>query len=341
MKMITTHRWSVGRSVLAFSILTLSLTGLSSPSGAQPLEDLRVGVTAVGASDAGLLMAKDAGFFKDQGLNVEFVFFPNSVAGMQALVAGQMPVVAFGGVALIHAVLAGAEIAAIAELMSTLPYTLVVLPEIARPADLKGKRLAINRYGTIADVALRFALTTLGLDPKRDVTMVQMNEQSLRLAALQSRSIDGTVISPPGNVVARKLGFRELIDVERLGWKHPTSMVVVSKEMIQKRPETLRRVLTAVALGTQAFKTRRDEGIQVLRKYLKIDDGEVLAETYAVFSKLMNEKPYGSPEGMQMALDEVGKDNPRAKTVKPQDFFDMRFVRELDEGGLFTRLYKR
>ncbi len=333
-----------GTSIGAFicgCMLAMLLVASHSASQTLALEKLTIGVSAVGPDKAGLLMAKEAGFFKDQGLDAEFMFFPSSTTGMQALVGGQVPVVSLGVGPVINAVLAGAEVTVIAELVGTSPYTLVVLPEILRPADLKGRRLGVNRYGATADFALRFALAKLGLDPKRDVTILQIGETSLRLAALQSRSIDGTVIRPPENLIARKLGFRELVDMASLGLKDPSALLVVSKDMIQKRPETLRRVLTAVVLGTHAFKTRRGEAIPVLGRYLKTDDSEVLAETYAAYSALMHIKPFVAPEGVQMVLDQIAGDNPKAKTAKPQEFFDMRFVRVLDESGVLDRLYKR
>ncbi len=308
---------------------------------AQPPEKLTIGVSAIAPSQAALLVAKEAGFYKDQGLEVDFVFFTNAAVAMQALLTGHLSVLSLGGAPLINAVLAGADITAIAELAGTLAYVLVVAPEITTPADLKGKRLGVNRYGSSPDFALRFALVKLGLDPRRDVTILQIGDQPLRLAALQARSIDGTVIDPPGNIAARRLGFRELTDMPGLGLRYPSSLVAVSKGMIQKRPDTLRRLLTAVVLGTHAFKTRRGETIQVLGKYFKNSDGEALAETHAVYSKLLHEKPFVGPEGVQMVLDQVAVENPRAKTAKPHDFFDMRFVRELDESGFIDRLYKR
>ncbi len=340
MTMNRMRRTPIGRSALE-CVLALLLVASHSGSQAETLEKLTIGVGAVGPDKAGLLMAKEAGFFKEQGLDVEFIFFSSSTTGMQALVGGQVPVVSLGVAPVINAVLAGAEVTVMAELVGTSPYTLVVSPEIVRPADLKGKRLGINRYGATADFALRFALAKLGLDPKRDVTILQIGETSLRLAALQSRSIDGTVIRPPENLIARKLGFRELVDMASLGLKDPSALLVVSKDTIQKRPETLRRVLTAVVLGTHAFKTRRGEAIPVLGKYFKTDDSEVLAETYAVYSALMHIQPFVAQEGVQMVLDQIAGDNPRAKTAKPDEFFDMRFVRELDESGFIDRLYKR
>lgn len=330
----------IWRSILG-CMLAMCLAISPSAGQAQPLEKLTVGISSVGPDQAGLLAAKEAGFFMERGLEVEFQFFSGAMASIQAVMSGHVSVASFAGVPLVRAVLAGADLTAIAELLGTLPYKLFVSPEIASPADLKGKRLGVNRYGSSADMALRFALAKLGLDPKRDVTILQIGERPLRLAALQGRSIDGTVFIPPENVAAGKLGFRELTDIARLGLKHPAALVVIPRGMIEKHPETLRRFMTAVILGTHAFKTRREEGIQVLRKYLKNDDPEALVEAHSVFSALMHEKPFVAPEGVQLVLDEVAKDNPRAKTARPQDFFDMRFVRELDESGFLNRLYKQ
>src|SRR5574341_1249098 len=129
-----------GPSVLVLLATALFLAGLQSESQGQMLERLTIGLTGVSSSDAGLLMAKEAAFFKEEGLHVEFAFL-DGPSGVQALVGGHLPVVAFSGLPLSKAVLAGAAVIAIPELIGRLPHSLVVLPEIARPSDLKGKRL--------------------------------------------------------------------------------------------------------------------------------------------------------------------------------------------------------
>ncbi len=330
---------TIGNGLLGLMLLALEAAGASPPVLA--LEKLTVGVNEPSPGMSGVFWAKEAGTFQEQGLAVEFVFFAAGTEAIQALVGERLSIMTgLGGPPLVNAVLAGAELVWIAETLGTMPYTLVVAPEIAQPSDLKGKRLAISKFGSSAEFAARFALTRMGLDPRRDVSILQVGEQSVRLAALMAKSVDGTLISAPSTVVARKAGFRELTDLSRLGLRYPHEGIAVSRALLRDRPDTLRRLVKAIVLGTHRFKTDRLGSIQIFHKYLKIDDPEALNEAYSVFSKLVPAKPYLAPEGVQLILDEIAPTNPRARQAKPQDFLDMRFVRELDESGLIDRLYR-
>lgn len=334
--------WGTGIRCAAVTGLGVILAIAVPSQEARPAEKLTVCVIGFAPGQAGLFTAKEAGFFAAQGLDVDLVFFASGTEGVQALVSGTLSVCSgAGGPPLVNAVLAGAPLVWVGELLGTMPYTLVVSSDIAAPADLKGKRLGINRFGATPDFAIRFALRRLGLDPARDVSILQIGGQSERLAALKAGAIDGTVMSPPSTVLARKLGFRELTSMAGLGLKYPFEAIAVTKAFARERPDTVRRLLTALVLGTHRFKTDRDEGIRALRKYLKTDDMEALGEAYAFYAPIFPRKPFVPLEGVQMILDELGRTDPRAKTARPEEFVDTRFVRELDESGFLDSLYKR
>ena len=249
-----------------------------------------MGVSSPGAGQGGFRLALEAGLFRDQDLDIDLVFFASGVETVQTLLSGQLAVALVAGPAIVNAGLAGADLVWIAGLLNSVAYILVTSPEIATPADLRGKRLGVNRLGSSAELAARFTLGRLGLDPKSDVALLQVGNQSARLAALTAGSIQATLLEPPATAVIRKLGFRELADVARLGFRFPHEAVVTSRRMIRDRPDVLRRLVTGLVRGTHAFKTRRDEGIQVLRRHLKVDDPEALAEAYDYFSAAIIER---------------------------------------------------
>lgn len=304
------------------------------------LEKLPVGVVGLSAGQAGVFRAQEAGFFAAEGLDVELVFFTSGTEGLQALVSGQLSLCSgAGGPPLINAVLAGARVAWVAEFLGTMPYALLVVPGIERPADLRGKRLGISRFGATTHFATRYAVRRLGLDPERDVTILQVGEQSARLAAMRAGGLDGTVLSPPVTAVARRLGFRQLADLASLGLRYPHEGLAVSRALLESRPETVQRFLRAVVRGTHRFKTRREEGIRVLAKYLKMDDPAALAETYAFFAPLVLARPYVPREGVELILAELAASNPAAAGADPERFVDTRVLRALEAEGLFERLY--
>ncbi len=325
------------RVCLPFLILGV----LAHAAGAQrPPDKLTIGIAAVSPGQIGMFVAKEAGFFRQQGLDVELVYIRSGTEAVQAVVAGQLPISTAAGPAVINAALAGADIAWVAGLLDTLPYVLIVKPDIDTPTALRGRRLGVNRFGASADFAARFALVRLGLDPRRDLMLVQVGDRAARLAALQAGSIDGMVTDLPFTLPARRLGFRELSNLSQLGLRYPAEGVAVSRALIRAEPDLVRRVLTAVVLGIHRFKTHHDEGITALGRFLRLDNAEDLAETYAAYAPLVSAKPYLTPEGVQLVLDELAREDPRARTARPGDFVEMRFVRELDESGFIDKLYR-
>jgi NitT/TauT family transport system substrate-binding protein len=303
-------------------------------------ERLTLGVAAVGAGQGGLFMAVEGGYFERQGLDVELLFVGSGVEATQALLGGRLTASLIGGPAPVNATLAGGDLVWIAGLVNILPYVLVVRPEVTTPADLKGKQLGVNRLGSSAELAARLAVARLGLNPETDVTLLQMGEQASRLAALQARSIQATLLEPPGTVVARRLGFRELASLATMNLPFPHEALATSRRVVRERPDMLRKLVTGLVLGTHAFKARRDEGTEVLRKYLKLDDPEALAETYARSAGLIDAKPYVPLAAVQNVLDMLARSDPRARRANAADFLDMRFVSELDRGGFIEQLYR-
>jgi len=303
-------------------------------------ETLIVGAAAPSPGQCALLMAKDLGLFQTQGLDVEFVFFDSGTESMQALVGGRVPVHAVGGAAAINAALAGADVVLIASFVNTLSYALVVVPEIATPADLKGKALGINRFGSSNDFATRLLLTRLGLRPDRDVTLLQLGASTARLAAMQARGIHGALLEPGALAASRRLGFIELADLSRLDVRYPLEAIAVSRAFAREHPETLRQFLRGLVLGIHAFRTRPDEARRAMRTYLKVQDAEVLATVYAYYAPLVEPRPFVPLEGVRTILDELAIRNPQARTAKPEDFLDMRLLKEVDDSGFIDRLYR-
>lgn len=325
--------------LLAVAVSLAVWPGAGRQAAAQ--EKLTVGVSALAAGQGGLLMARDHGFFRAEGLDVEFVFFASGTEGAQALLAGQVPVNALGGAAVVAAALAGADLVLVASFVNTLDFSLVVAPGITTAAQLRGKVLGINRFGASGDLAARLAVAHLGLDPARDVTYLQLGGSgSARLAAVKAGSIQGTVLSAPGVPMARALGFVELVDLSRVGVRYPLEAIAVSRAFVRDRPETLRKLLRGVVQGNHAFKTRRDDALRTLRGYLRTEDAEVLARAYEFYARVMDAKPYVPLDGVQTVLDQLAIRDPRARAARPEDFLDMRFVRELDESGFIDRLYR-
>lgn len=329
------------RTALSLPLLLLLLVALPADTGAQG-ERLVVAVTAVSGPAGGILAAQESGLFRDEGLDVELNFLSTSALSLPALLSGQVQVVTgAAGPPVIGAILAGGDLVWVAELLGTMPYSLVATPAVASPAELRGKRIGVSRFGTSSDFVARFFLRRAGLDPARDATVLQIGSSSVRVAAVAAGSIDATVLPPEALPTVTRLGLRSLADTHQLGLRYPQEGIVTTRAFVQSRPDTLRRFLRAVIAGTHRFRSSRGEGLALLRKHLKFGDDESVAATYDAYAPLTLAKPYLDPASVQFVLDELARTDPRARAIRPERLMDMGFVQELDRSGFIDRLYGR
>ncbi len=229
----------------------------------------------------------------------------------------------------------------IAGLTNVLAYSLVVAPEIKKPEDLKGKNLSVSRFGSNSDYATRKILLKWGLRPDVDVAVLQIpGGQPARLAAVQTRQIHCMVAQPPVTNLARKFGLNILAEPEDFGGAYPTTPIASRVSFIKEKRDTVRKFMKALVEGIHVYKTQKDFSKKVIAKYVKVNDAEVLEDSYQFFSRLVPIKPYPTIEGIKEALAELGEKDPKARAAKPEDFADMSFVKELDASGFIDGLYR-
>src|SRR5262245_53908996 len=222
-----------GRTALGvLALLTCALAAAPRATPAAP-DKLVVGVTAAAPPAGGILAAKEHGLFREQGLDVEFVFVSTATLSLPALLSGQVAVVTgVSGPPVVNAALAGGDVVWLAEFLGTMPYALVAPATIGRVADLRGKRIGVSRLGGSSEFAARFMLARSGLDPARDVTFVQVGDTSTRLAAMPV-SIDATVMGPEWIIVGRRLGLRALADARSQGLQYPQEGIVTTRAVLK------------------------------------------------------------------------------------------------------------
>src|SRR5215475_3252987 len=309
----------------------LSALGLVFPNLAQAadqpaggrLEKVRIAYSAISGSQLVGWIANDAGFFRKNGLDVEFIFIEGGPRAVQSLASGEVQFVLVTGY------------------LNTLDYQFIVDKSITRPDQLKGKAVAVSQPGSSSDFAMRYALDKYGLEAGKDVTLVEIGSQPARFAALQSGKIQGVMIAVPLTLTAKKMGFNMLADLQMLGLEYQYTAMATTRELIKSRPDLVRSVVKASVEAIHYLKTHRKEAIDILRKYMKTDDTEALVETYeAIALNLVPERPYPTLRGIQIILQELAPKDPKAKAARPEQFVDMSFVKELDGSGFIDRLYK-
>jgi LysM repeat protein len=188
---------------------------------------------------------------------------------------------------------------------------------------------------------MRYALDKYGLIPEKEVTILQLGNVPALLAAMEAGKIQGAMLSAPTSLRARKLGYPMLADLQMLGLEYQHTSVATTRSLLKAKPELARDFMRAYIEGIHYAKTHRRETVEILAKYLRTDDKEVLDDTYeSIVQTLVPEKPYPTVKGVQIILREFGAKDPAARSAKPEQFVDASIVKELDGGGFIDRLYK-
>jgi NitT/TauT family transport system substrate-binding protein len=298
------------------------------------LERIRVGGGSASATQMSLWLAKEGGFYEKHGLAVEAISIPGSSLALQAMLAGELPIIQLGGAASIQANFAGADTVIVATIVRKFLFWIFARPGSERMEDLKGKVFGTTRFGTLSDLAARFALRAHGIDPERDITMVQTGGPAEAVTAMAGGKIHAAALSPPATLLARKLKFKELLDMSKLEAEYHINGVVTTRKYLRAQEDVVRRFLKAYVEGAARGQRDKNFALKVMGKYFRTEDREILEESYETTIKSnFAIPPYPSIPGIASLIQGLEKQNPKAKGAKPEEFADGRLVRELDQSG--------
>jgi NitT/TauT family transport system substrate-binding protein len=307
----------------------------------QPLEKVTIVYAGISGNQAPGWVAYEAGIFRKYGLDVQLVHVVGGPRAVQTLLSGDALIAQVSGLPVLQSNLQGSGIVFIAGILNTMNYQFIVDKSIQQPDQLKGKAVAVSRFGGSSDFATRFALDKYGLIPEKDVAVLEIGSQPDRFAALEAGRIQGVMLEVPLTLKAKKMGFRVLADLQMLGLEYQSTGVAATRALIKSRPELVRNVMKAYVEAIHYYKTHRKESLAILQKYLKTDDMEALTETYeGIGLTLVPEKPYPTLQGVEIMRRELAAKDPKAREAKAEQFVDLTFVRELDTSGFIDRLYK-
>ena len=286
-------------------------------------------------------LAREAGIFKKHGLEVEVIATPSGVEGMNALIAGEVAFLQIAGGTTVSAAVGGADVIVIGTTIATLVQSLMVRPEIERAEQLRGKSIGITRFGTTIDTGARIALRHFGLVAEKDVSIIQVGGMESIVPAMQGGRVHAGILSYPAIARAKKLGYRELLDIAALDMPYASTGITTRGEVIRKEPDLVRRYMTAQVEAIARMKRDRPFTLNVMGKFLRTTDMEQLSETYDIYAnKYLMKVPLPTVEAIRPVLDELEPRNPKAKGQDPRRFFDDRFVRELQSSGFIDALYR-
>jgi NitT/TauT family transport system substrate-binding protein len=323
------------------SILTLALILVAADAAtvsAQAERPLRVAWSSVSSSQAVLWVAHEAGLFKKNGIQVELVYIPSGPMIIQSMLAREIDVAQTAAPPVVAADLAGANIAVVAGINNTFVYSFRARSTIKSPADLKGKKIAVTRIGSDSHTATEFALRKWGLDPERDVNILQLGGQLEILAGLQSGIVDAGPLSYPQAARARQMGIGELADIGGMGIAYQGTSLNMRRDQIETQRETMLKFMKGVVEGIYLYLNREEFAMNVIGKYAKIKDRELLAETYRINGQRYLERvPYPTLPGIQNILNQLALKNPKAKQARAEQFVDTSLVAELEHNGFIKQ----
>jgi NitT/TauT family transport system substrate-binding protein len=325
------------RAIIVFAAVIIC--GSLSFAQEKRAERLRVGGGSASGTQLSMWLAKEGNFYEKHGLNVEAISIPGSSLAIQAMLAGELPIIQLGGAASIQANLGGADTVIIATIVRKFLFWIYGRPEIGKMEDLKGKVFGTTRFGTLSDLASRFALRLHGIDPERDITMIQTGGPAETVSAMMTGKVHAAALTPPATLQAKKTKLKELLDMSKLDAEYHINGVVTTRRFLKTNEDTVRRFMRAYIEGAARAQKDKAFAVKAMSKIFRTDDRELLDETYDMIIKTnFAIPPYPSIAGITSLIQGLDKTNPKAKTAKPEDHADGRIVRELEQSGFIKTL---
>ncbi len=332
--------WRQLKRLMLFSFLSVALFFSGSVAGFAQETRIRAAYSAMSGSMAWVWAAKEGGYFDQHGLKVDLVYIGGTAQLFQSMLAGEIAFGVGGGPSIIHANVQRRSIVGVAGTLNRMIMKIMASPQIKSPADLRGKRVAVTRYGTSTDFSARLFLKNWGLSAEKDTVILQVGSVPNVLAALRNGTSQAGALSPPAHLQAEKMGFAELMDLSKADIYYPYTYIVVSAAFLEKNRNLIRPFLAAAVEGIHRFKTDKAFAKKLVAKYLRIEDEKVLEETHQLFSDLFEKAPYIKREGLVSLVQILAEKDPKLETVKVDSIVEDRFVRELETSGLMKNLYK-
>ena len=301
---------------------------------------IRAAYSAMSGSMAWVWAAKEGGYFEKHRLNVDLIYVGGTAQLFQSMLAGEIGFGVGGGPSILYANQQRRSIVAVAGTMNRMVMKIMAAPQIKSAADLRGKRIAVTRYGTSTDFSARLFLKNWGLVPDKDTAILQMGSVPSVLAALQNRATEAGALSPPAHLQAEKAGFVELMDLSKGDIYYPYTYITATPAFLEQNRAAVASFLAACIEGIHRFKTDKPFAKKLTAKYLRIQDDKVLDDTHQLFAEMFERAPYIKREGLASLVQILAEKEPKIETVRIDALVEDRFVRELETSGFIKNLYR-
>jgi NitT/TauT family transport system substrate-binding protein len=331
------------KSLIALLLLIISsLTQYQSSFSAQhSAKSLNVAYVAVSGTQAGLWVAQGAGLFRNYGLETKFVYIAGGSRVVQSMLGGDVQIAAAAPSSAVDAALSGADLITVAGMVNVAAFYLVVRPEIKSLQDLRGRPVGVTRYGAATDFTLRHLLRKSGLEPDKDVPVLQLGGQIELAAALESGRIVGAITAPPAMVKMEHAGGKVLVAPRSIGLRFPHVGIVARKAFLASNRDTVKKFLQAYSEGVAFLLRDKEAAKKYLQPYVGSADHEVLESTWQYATDTLERVPHPDPEGIKVVLQDRARTRPEVAKLSPEQFIDGSVILELEKEDFYKTLYSR
>jgi ABC-type nitrate/sulfonate/bicarbonate transport system substrate-binding protein len=302
-------------------------------------QKLVLGWSAVSALNSPYWVIKDAGFAKQEGLDVDLIYIASSSTMAQAQLAGNVALSTANSQVVVDVGLQGGDLLAIGAVINAVAFYVMAPPEVKSVRDLKGKPVGVTRFGASTDFAIRKLLEKYGLQPIRDVPIIQIGGLPEIAAALSKRSIYAAPMSYPLAYVAEQSGMRILANLAKEDIPFMHVGITTSRRFVKERRAQAKAFLRAYGRAVRFMYTNKEDFKRIITHYSGIKDPGMLDGSVQYAYDFVEKVPLVKREAFQVTLDESVNKRPEAKQAKPDRFYDNSLVQELIDEGFFVSLW--
>jgi ABC-type nitrate/sulfonate/bicarbonate transport system substrate-binding protein len=302
---------------------------------AQSLEKINIAYSGTGTTGYVMEIAQRTGIFRRNGLDPEVIYVGSGSLLAQALIAGTFIAALSQGSEAMSAKLAGADVRIAAVIANHFNHVFLTSRNITSIKQLRGKRVAVSRFGSGSHFMTNLVLKEGGLEPEKDVTTLQIGNSAARMAAILSGTVDGTIMAGDFIPRARREGFNVFVDLADSKIEYPFLSLNIVGSVIDRDFKTVKAIIKSASEAIRVLQTDPAAAKAAIKVALRTDDPETLEFAAIRSIRVLERRPFPTPAGIQMVLDELSLKEPKARTGKFEDFVDLRALRELDREGVF------
>jgi NitT/TauT family transport system substrate-binding protein len=299
------------------------LSVLCDPAAAQELRRLHYGTTT-STAHLPIWAAKDAGLFAKNGLTVEPVQIRGGALITMGIMSGQLQFSGAGAESIVAARIEGGDVVLLACPVDSDPVYLIARPEIKSPAELKGKATAVTRLGSTTHFYLRAALRQVGLDPEKDVTILQLGTGTEAVSAMENGRISVAALTNRNAIPLIQRGWPVFVDLSATDLVYPSSCVASSRAFVRAEPKVVEDFLRAYVAAIQLIKRDQKFAERTFAKWLREKDPYLIKKTTESYVKLFKSSPYVPDKGIETVMKDLATRRPIPKEFigRPELFRD-------------------